>query len=1208
MKLDRLVLVNWGQIRPGDYDMGNMTLLTGETGSGKSTLLDALQTVMTAAYKGIFNYNPGQDEVSQDQRRGKSKRTLESYVVGAEYSKFSRPAGAQGYVAAVFRPCPDEEDLKPFTALVAVSARVEGQADRRQAQLERMELLIIDDAVLSHTDFLADADAGEWVPVDGVVRRLKEKYPRVTAFGQLKKDYLCGLFGRFRGRTSTTWDEASTASRAWCQSIAYRPIGSVHELVRDEILEFDAKQLQESIERIGGLMRQVTGLKHEGSRLQASVGRLQALQGLVQETTAAFEEQVQHELMMARLQLQLDDETVAARQQQIREDQALIEHEAARIRGWQARRESLDGNRIALQARKLGIAAHGQKEDLDKQLKAGTELARGTLESLSRSLLAAGLLDQSARELAARPLPADLPRLRAAVQAVKATLAATALGRLGDYRDAVAAAAADEPLNVARLQQLAGAFEGANTGIEALHAALVGPQDSVSLTVAAEEVALAQRLDEAHRAVRELGARKARLASGGGNYPPQVARALDLLRESLPQANAQVLCDLIEPLSPEWQPAIEGYLDHARFNLVVDTEWEGRAMDFVQARGLRSRVIQGSLCLKRANRSLVPEDSIIRELKAANPIAEAYLIEQYGPVVKVRSTEELRRTSRGLTRDGKGSGSRTMFTCEQRDLVFGRGARDAALAQVAAELDRAEQEVQRLQGLQAELSAVKRQLQHLREPRFDAAPLLAAARDIDAARRGLAQLDLQELNDLEAEIAKVAQEIRGHEAQIEAARKEITRAEARIEAAEQAIQGLQQGRDARFQARDAQLARLKRLCEANPQLTYTVLSARVDAMMADGAVDAEALRRKLEALGKKPDQLLGEVREALAEYNSQSRPEERFAAALPHLHEGSSFDPNYAPLVALSQSVGATLDGLRSIGLYNNRNELEQAEKSFHDVFTKQFCVEIKSKVEEGIRTLRQLNAELRNLSFGPDRFDIDWSRWEPEFEDYYGFFKAVAELADAPETVDLFGEVELSAKHVQVRDRLVKLLLDEDHERATRELMRIADYRNYRRYEIWNESDSGGRIRLSEWGTGSGGQLETPAYIVRAAVVTNRLKLFEKGPSLKLLANDESFSKMDEPRARSVLGFLRDKLDLQVLSAMPTMKAGSLRDEFTREYSFTRLKPVPNGELDFISDCDERVLKSDRMRELWVRQRELAREQARLAFDALEPAAGPGG
>lgn len=119
---------------------------------------------------------------------------------------------------------------------------------------------------------------------------------------------------------------------------------------------------------------------------------------------------------------------------------------------------------------------------------------------------------------------------------------------------------------------------------------------------------------------------------------------------------------------------------------------------------------------------------------------------------------------------------------------------------------------------------------------------------------------------------------------------------------------------------------------------------------------------------------------------------------------------------------------------------------------------------------------------------------------------------------------------------------------------------------------------------------------------MTNRLKLFEKGPSLKMLANDESFSKMDEARARAVLSFLRDNLNLQVISAMPTMKAGAIKDEFNREYSFTRLSPVENGELDFMSECDERVFKTEKMRELWELQRQTARNKARELFNEMEP------
>lgn len=275
MKLDRLVLVNWGQLPPGDYEFGNMTLLTGPTGAGKSTMLDGLQTVMTASYQGIVAYNPGQEETHGAQRRGKTKRTLESFICGAEYSLFSRPDGAHGCVAAVFRPEDGETTAKPFTAVVAVAARVDGQGERRVARLERLELIIVDEEALSVADFLKDAQQSEWVAVEDLVKRLKSRYRKVTSFDGHKKDYLCALYGRFRGRTSVTWDETSNAAKAWSQSIAYKPIGSVHDLVRDDILEFDSKLLQESISRISELMRQVCSYP-KGERLIV-VGTFSAL-------------------------------------------------------------------------------------------------------------------------------------------------------------------------------------------------------------------------------------------------------------------------------------------------------------------------------------------------------------------------------------------------------------------------------------------------------------------------------------------------------------------------------------------------------------------------------------------------------------------------------------------------------------------------------------------------------------------------------------------------------------------------------------------------------------------------------------------------------------------------------------------------------------------------------------------------------------------
>jgi cell division septum initiation protein DivIVA len=543
-----------------------------------------------------------------------------------------------------------------------------------------------------------------------------------------------------------------------------------------------------------------------------------------------------------------------------------------------------------------------------------------------------------------------------------------------------------------------------------------------------------------------------------------------------------------------------------------------------------------------------------------------------------------------------------MFVADKRRLVFGRAARERALKEATAQLEAAECSLGRLGELKKTLETLRGSLAHLREPSFDAQPLQAAATDIDHARRSLDQLDLTEVRELEARLEELKKQLDEHDTTIESAAKAIALAEKRTQESERVIETIEARRGERLLELEAQIGRLKQLCEVNAERTYTVMSEQVDALLGSGTLSAADVVSRRDKLKTLPANRLGEVRELLADHNSKAKPEERFQAALPHLRDDQSFDACYGPLVSLGRSVSELHADLEGIGLYLNRHEVEKAERSFHDVFTKQFCVEIKTKVDDGVRTLRQLNAELQHLKFGTDRFSIDWSKWEPEFEEYYGFFKAVAELADSPHTIDLFGETELSAKHVQVRDRLVALLLDKDQERASRELLRIADYRNYRRYEIWNESDSGGRIALSTWGTGSGGQLETPAYIVRAAVVTNRMKLFDKGASLRLLVSDESFSKMDETRARAVLRYLRDNLDLQVVSAMPTRNAGALRPEFDREYSFSRVSVDGNGELDFILEPDDRIFRKDRMRDLWEAQRAQAREQARLEFEEREP------
>lgn len=1202
MKLDRLILVNWGQIPSGDYDMGDMTLLTGETGSGKSTLLDGLQTVMTAAYSGILNFNPGQDEVTQGQRRGKTKRTVESYVVGAEYSKFSRPDGAQGYVAAVFRPDLGEMELAPFTTVIAVAARVDGAGEKRQAKLESFVPFIVDSAALSYADFMLDPEGGACIPTEQIVRKLKTSHSRIHEFHERKRDYLSALYGRFRGKNSVTWDEASQAARAWVQSIAYRPIGSVHELVRDEILDFDGKQLQLDVERISGLMRQVANLREEGRRLEESVTKLDALACVLAETAKAHEDHVQQGLLVARLQRKLDEERVDACKKEATEAQQGIDVLDDRIKRRTLRANGLDERRTQLKAQLLGIPVAQQKAELERQLDTATGEAQRVLGGLSQSLIAASLLDERAEKASSRPYQDGMPGVDAALQEVTQARAATRLEKLREYQPQVFSAAQTKEPDAEQMLALSSLFnEQSNTGLDRLYAAMVGTGASLQTAVTQEVVRVEQRAETADNLVRDLGAKKAKLAKGGVSYPTNVELAVTRIREVHPEANALVLCDLVEPVSEAWQAAIEGYLGGARFNIIVDPGWEREIMNLVRANNWRVSVVQGSMCLREAERAVLPVDSIVHELRTANPIARAYLVEQFGPVVKVPDTETLRTTRRGVTKDGKGAGSRTMYVAEAKDLVFGQKARQRQLGQVMALLKDAEIEVARVNEVRFELGELQSCLNGLKEPRFEVGALAELGLSIQTAQRALQSLDLSETADLEGQVKKLEEELGQLKSDTKMDDQSIYGLKVKLGEAQKEMTSIESNKMARLEYLASQIQRAKALSDANAVVSYAVLSQAIDNRLAAHGLSLDQASKEFEKLSVKPALLLGQSREALGDYHATSRIDERFVEALPHHQIGAVFDPDYPKVVALLRAVQERLTALRSIGLYNNKTELANAVASFNDVFTKNFCAEIKAKVDDGIRTLRQMNHELKSLKFGSDRFSIDWSKWEPEFEEYLDFFNAVYRMTESADALDLFGDNGLSAKHLEVRDRLVKLLLDEDQERATRELLRIADYRNYRRYDIFNESDSG-RVRLSEWGTGSGGQLETPAYIVRAAVVTNRLKLFEKGPSLKLLANDESFAKMDEARARAVLGFLRDNLDLQVISAMPTMKAGALKDEFSREYSFTRLSPVPNGELDFMSDIDERVFKKDKMRDLWERQRVVARERAKQLFDEAEP------
>lgn len=1207
MKLDRLILVNWGALCSDEYPMGNMTLLTGPTGSGKSTLIDALQTVMTAVHQNIFNYNPGQDETSQGARNGKTKRTLWSYIVGAEDNLFARPDGAHGYVAAVFKPS-EGEAVKEFTAIVGASAHIGGSGTRRVAEGERLVLLIVDEAVLTLNDLASSDLEGNMkvVEVEKVEHHLKATYPKVTNFRDTKGEYLCQLYGRFRGQRSVSREEAEAAAKAWSQSIAHKPIGSVDDLVKTQILDFDQGALAQRIANIGDLMRQVHNLRLESERLRASVALLEGIGGAIMSATGAYERAVQYQLVAAKRSLRDDEQAIeAARCARTRLETRITAEKEVKTRA-ESERDGLHDGLVKIEATLSGIPAAHHKATLEAQLEKAQEELKAALRELVTALTQVEALQETSRALIGMEFPPHFRTVSASARAVAAQLNVCGTLPLAQWKGLLQALLAESSLEetirvaglVRELSQLAGRFD-------TLHAVLAGATDSFAAAVSEQRGALREELTKAGAVEKEAAARKRNLAEGGADYPRHIHVALESFRSELPAARAQVLCDLIEPLDEAWQPAIEGYMGMARFNIVVPAEWESRAIEFVRSRHLRTSVIQGSLCAKHARPERVPTDSIIHEMKTSHPVARDYLIEQFGQVVKVFDVETLRFTGRGLMQDGKASGGRTMFTAGADSLVFGQAQREKAREAAQRAYNEALRELTVVKESARQLDGLLAMVGKLELPSFSAASRATESIDvIDRSWDDLRRLDLTEVEKLEDEKTVLKLKIKAQNGAINAASERLGSLCKDLSEQEKLITQKKSNLTDKTDRVAAELACLRNTCEVNDALSLVELEALADVLVEQ--MSAEQARQDANVHLMKALQALGDVRGDVATYNQAARTGEHLEFGYSTDHHDDDFAPTYGVLVRMMARVRAQLSAQRDNGLYRNGEELHKAEDSFNDVFTRQFCYEIRNAVDAGVRTLRVLNHELERLKFGTDRFHIDWSTWVPEFKDYYDFFSAAYELSEAQETGSLFAESEagLSPENCVVRDRLVSLLLSNDQERALRELQRIADYRNYRRYEIWKESDSGSRVALSEWGTGSGGQLETPAYIVRAAVVTNRLKHFEKGSNLKMLVNDESFAKMDERRAHDVMRFIRDSLGMQLVCAMPTKHAGALKSEFTKEWCFTRTEAGGRGEVDFISEADERDLNPDQLRVRWEAWRLEKREQARLLFEAQEPQA----
>ncbi|WP_053979716.1 ATP-binding protein [Marinagarivorans algicola] len=1197
----RLVLVNWGNIPSQEIDFGPINLLSGGNGSGKTTAADALQSLMTAAHENLFNYNPGQDETTQRGRGGKQVRTLASYVLGCDDGSYARLRTTDGYIAGIFHPT-SGETADPFTAVMCIRASLDTAGSNRQARQEDLQFLIIPNETLALDDFVREDTAGKYiVPMNDLPNLLKKKFSTHSSVEVYDKKgpYLRRLYGIFRNDKDAVPDrEAKHAARTFSNFMAYKPVKSITDFVAREILE--PKDLTDDIRQVSELMKTIHSMEEDTRHVNEAVenlseGNQQAqiyIDNWIEGCVAQYAEQ-------ARLFNAKQNDYLAAKKEQGTIAQTIKDNQLHRLLVAD-KKTDLQQEHIELLAQRQGISALKDKDQLQSDIsKLNTQLADYIPDLMlqdaqfTKNVHAA---ERLSRNLSQQASELDIPAL--ASKKINPILAPVL--KIGSNtgidannlqtKDWVNNAALEEKLG--RIVELEAHH---NKTADWLHTGENSPANQIYLM----QHRKAEQLEKIKQQTNQKNLEVQRLQHQKVSYPAQVEQAIKAITDQCPQAEPAVLCDFIEVTDPKWQMAIEGYLGGARFSIVVSPDWEAEAINIVRAlpgRRSNARVLQGAKAQHDANKLTLPKNSIVDVMRFDHKIVEYYIRASYGAVIRVKDNAALKNTARGLTAEGVGSGNYSLFRCDidEADLVFGQGARERAL--IAKETQ--------LQNLQKQANTLALQYQQLLELHQCISDIqlvncsttiknmLNIYRQLQKVESQLASLDLKDFTALEERLEDLKNTLQELEDEAKTCSEEFGSLRTREEQNARLIKRLASEKDALHAEQETCEAQVHAIAKI-----YADFNAEAALKHADDeakgknsfAVTIAQCAQRSETCERKLYEHIVEHNRTSAEFNAIS-----YSPISQYKHDAQFF----AFIVKIQEELGRIYSVLKNNVLVSRYEKLVSLKDSFNTTFVTSLCHSIYQSINDGKRTLDDLNKELKHHRFGADResFYFDYA-WVPEFKEYWGFFKEIINSPELGEGANLFNS-KLSDKSAVVRDKLLSMLLDKGEHNALTELRRISDYRNYRHYEIFKEPEGKQPIALSTYGTGSGGQLETPAYIIRSAAITSAFKFNEGKSHCRMVLVDEAFSKMDETRSREVINYLTETLGLQLIFIMPSSKSGPFMDLISHQVVFSKCPTTePVGELNTRVLVDRKVCNPDKIKDLWAKHRRTIRHQATLDF-----------
>ena len=692
----------------------------------------------------------------------------------------------------------------------------------------------------------------------------------------------------------------------------------------------------------------------------------------------------------------------------------------------------------------------------------------------------------------------------------------------------------EETLLVEALRSFSYSTEEKAAELERIKSSLVNRRDESMFAKAK----IVSRQNEIDIRFSELEYKIEKLKKNQVIYPANTTKLINAINAEFENrkkdTKAYVFADLLDIRLPEWQDAVEGYLNTQRFNIIVEPEYFDIASQVYDRlrKTIHSVGLVNTEKLMEEEKEEV-EGTLAEAVKSENRFARAYANYLLGRVIRCDKVEELKKHNISITRTCMKYQGHVLSKIDEAvysDPYIGSNALKVQLEKAKNEL---EQLTQEKNNLNEEIKKNETIISDINECNFD---------------------QIKNLLSVPESLVDVKKKIQKENNELAIAKKNPTYIELGIkkEAAETAVKANEEELD---KLKEKKTNKTRDIEEKEKELRSIsdeklCIQNEIDNLSLNHSNAYNSAKQRFEENNKTKESRVivenyGPRKQALI--NLKNRIEKELIE-LQIKYKDNVFGSG----VEVIQNYRDDLTKLEKSDLISYEDKLSKIQQECELEFRESFLAKMRENIEKAEIIFNKLNKSLKGIYYGNDSYKFLLTS-NKQYQSLYDMIKSNVNVAGD----NLFSSVFEEEYHEEMEDLFNKLT--DENLNDSKVIEELTDYRSYLDYDIQVISRDGRLQNFSKtYAEKSGGETQTPYYVAIAASFD---QMYSDRETTRIIMLDEAFNNMDEDRIESMMQFLKAQ-NFQIILAAPPA-----RMEVIGEYVDSIYLTIRHGNTSFVEE-----------------------------------------